>query len=151
MLGTPRVHGARAARSAADVDARADQFSFCVALYEALYGAHPLPGATAASMVDRHDKANPPPEGAKVPAVVARAVMTGLERDRTRRFPSMSALISALVPQPKRSPARYAAVALGAVLVAGGSVAAIITIEPPSPSRRGGPTADPTIRSARSC
>ena len=142
VLGTPR-YMAPEQLIGPDIDARADQFSFCVALYEALYGAHPLPGATAASMVDRHDKANPPPEGAKVPAVVARAVMTGLERDRTRRFPSMSALVSALVPQPKRSPARYAAVALGAVLVAGGSFAALVTREPVEPITPRGPDGRP--------
>jgi serine/threonine protein kinase len=141
VLGTPR-YMAPEQLLGPDIDARADQFSFCVALYEALYGAHPLPGATAASMVDRHEKAHPPPEGAKVPAVVARAVMTGLERDRTRRFPSMSALISALVPQPKRSPARYAAVAIGAVLVAGGSFAALVR-EPPEPVAPPPPEGDP--------
>ena len=35
-----------------DIDARADQFSFCVALYEALYGTHPLEGATSVAMLE---------------------------------------------------------------------------------------------------
>ncbi|HSK04122.1 MAG TPA: protein kinase [Kofleriaceae bacterium] len=130
VLGTPR-YMAPEQLTGPDIDARADQFSFCVALYEALYGGHPLPGATSVAMLERHEKAAPPPEGTKVPSAVGRAVMTGLERDRSKRFPTMGALISALVPAPRRSPARYAAVALAGILVTGGAVAAALNREPP--------------------
>jgi serine/threonine protein kinase len=122
VLGTPRYMPPEQL-TGPDIDARADQFSFCIALYEALYGVHPLPGATSVSMLEKHEKAHPPPEGSKVPAAIARTVMTGLERERGKRFPSMGALISALVPAPKRTSLRYAA--LAGVLVAGGAVAAI--------------------------
>jgi serine/threonine protein kinase len=129
VLGTPR-YMAPEQLTGPDIDARADQFSFCVALYEALYGGHPLPGATSVAMLEKHEKAAPPPEGAKVPSAIARAVMTGLERERARRFPTMGALISALVPAPRRSPARYAAVALAGILATGGAVAAALNREP---------------------
>ena len=132
VLGTPRYMPPEQL-TGPDIDARADQFSFCVALYEALYGAHPLTGATSVSMLEKHDKAHPPPEGTKVPSPVARAVMTGLERERSKRFPTMGALISALVPPPKRAPMRYAALALAALVIAGGALAAFVERTPIAP------------------
>ncbi|HWO20630.1 MAG TPA: protein kinase [Kofleriaceae bacterium] len=130
VLGTPRYMAPEQLKGP-DIDHRADQFSFSVALYEALYGMHPLPGSTAVSMLEKHEKAQPPPEIVKgIPPTIARAIMTGLERDRAKRFPTMSALISALVPPQQRSPARYAAIALGGLMVAGITVAAIWPTEP---------------------
>jgi serine/threonine protein kinase len=143
VLGTPR-YMAPEQLLGPDIDARADQFSFCVALYEALYGVHPLPGATSVSMVEKHDKAQPPPEGAKVPSVIAHAVMTGLERERGKRFPSMGALISALAPAPRRSPMRYAAVALAGLAVAGGAFAAYVGREPAELPLPFGPDGNPS-------
>jgi serine/threonine protein kinase len=143
VLGTPR-YMAPEQLMGPDIDARADQFSFCVALYEALYGAHPLPGATSVSMLEKHDKAQQPPEGAKVPSALAHAVMTGLERDRGKRFPTMGALIAALAPVPKRSPMRYAAVALAGLMVAGGAFAYVTQPpEPPVPRDPDGNPSDP--------
>jgi serine/threonine protein kinase len=132
VLGTPR-YMAPEQLTGPDIDARADQFSFCVALYEALYGAHPLPGSTSVAMLEKRERAQPPPEGTKVPSAVGRAVMTGLERDRARRFPTMGALIPALVPAPKRAPARYAALALVGLVVTGGAFAAVWGREPIEP------------------
>src|SRR5262249_37302740 len=43
VLGTPRYMPPEQL-TGSDLDARSDQFSFCVALYEALYGRHPLRG-----------------------------------------------------------------------------------------------------------
>jgi serine/threonine protein kinase len=142
VLGTPRYMAPEQLKGP-DIDHRADQFSFCVALYEALYGMHPLPGSTAVSMLEKQEKAQPPPEIVKgIPPVIARAVMTGLERERSKRFPSMGALISALVPPPQRSPARYAAIALGGFFVTGIVVAAFW---PPTPPEMPLPTVKPEI------
>jgi serine/threonine protein kinase len=132
VLGTPRYMAPEQLKGP-DIDARADQFSFCVALYEALYGVHPLPGSTSVAMLEKNEKAQPPPETAKVPPLIVRAIMTGLERERSKRFPSMGALISALVPPQQRTPARYA-VALGALLAAGVAVAWIGSPGPVAPS-----------------
>src|SRR5262249_41584732 len=103
------------------------QFSFCVALYEALYNVHPLPGATSVSMLERGDRALPPPEGTKVPAFIGRAVARGLEADRAKRFPTMGALMSELTPRPQRAPVRFAALGLGLVLAVGGATAAMVS------------------------
>jgi serine/threonine protein kinase len=138
VLGTPRYMPPEQL-TGPDIDARADQFSFCVALYEALYGVHPLPGATSVSMLEKHEKAHPPPEGSKVPAAIERAVMTGLERDRAKRFPTIGALISALVPAPKRTPVRYVALGLAGVMAVGVALAAIRPVEEPPPPPGGDP------------
>ena len=122
VLGTPR-YMAPEQLTGPDIDARADQFSFCVAFYEALFGCHPLPGATSVAMLERGAAAIEPPDG-KVPSAIVRAVRRGLERDRSKRFATMAALIGELVPPPTRAPGRYAAVALvGLVLVAGAATA----------------------------
>jgi serine/threonine protein kinase len=146
VLGTPRYMPPEQ-MTGADLDARSDQFSFCVALYEALYGLHPLRSGTSAVMVEHGDQALPPPEATKVPAAIGRAVLRGLERERARRFPSMSALIDELVPPPRRAPVRYAGLAIVAVIAVGG-VAAVVAQQPgPGPSQpaadRGGAEIDP--------
>ncbi|HEU0029817.1 MAG TPA: protein kinase [Kofleriaceae bacterium] len=125
VLGTPR-YMAPEQLTGPDIDARADQFSFCVALYEALYGTHPLPGATAVSMLEKQDRALPPPDGTKVPPTIARAVLRGLEREPPKRFPSMGALIAELAPPPPRSQVRYAAIGLFGLVLVGGAAAAML-------------------------
>jgi len=138
VLGTPRYMPPEQL-TGPELDARSDQFSFCVALYEALFGIHPLADGTSVSMLERGDRALPPPEGTRIPAAIGRAVLRGLERDRARRFPSMGALIDELVPLPRRSPLRTVAVAAAAVVLLGGATAAVIAQQrtpapPPSPA-----------------
>jgi hypothetical protein len=130
VLGTPRYMPPEQ-MTGLDLDARSDQFSFCVALYEALYGMHPLRDGTSVSMLDHGDEALPPPEGTKIPSEIGRAVLRGLDRDRAKRFPSMASLIDALVPRPRRSPMRYASFAVAAALFVGGTTAAIVLQKPP--------------------
>jgi hypothetical protein len=132
VLGTPRYMPPEQLTGPA-LDARSDQFSFCVALYEALYGRHPLADGTAVAMLERGDRATPPPEGTRVPSPIGRAVLRGLERDRSRRFPSMGALIDELVPAPRRSPVRFAGAAATALVVIGGTTAAVLGPRSPPP------------------
>ncbi len=124
VLGTPR-YMAPEQLTGPDIDARADQFSFCVALYEALYGTHPLPGAASVSMLENDEKALPPPTDTKVPASIARCVMRGLERDRQKRYPGMSTLVGDLIPPPPRATMRNLAFAMAGVVLVGGAAAAI--------------------------
>jgi anti-sigma factor RsiW/sensor domain CHASE-containing protein len=74
-------------------DARSDQFSFCVSLYEALYGARPYPGKTSASYAG---VVPPPPKGASVPGWVRRVLIKGLSLKPEERHTSMRDLLAAL-------------------------------------------------------
>jgi eukaryotic-like serine/threonine-protein kinase len=107
-------------------DERSDQFSFCVALYEALFGERPFDGETflALSMSVTGGHFRPIPKERDVPAWLRRAIMRGLRLRRDDRYPTMAALIAALEDDPAiRSRRRLVAaglvgVALACVLVA---------------------------------
>jgi serine/threonine protein kinase len=132
VLGTPRYMPPEQLMGP-DIDARADQFSFCVALHEALYGQHPLPGGTSVSMLEKGDKALPPPDGTRVPLLLQRAVARGLEKERNKRFPTMASLIGELVPPPPKVSRRGVALAVAGVLVVGGAAAAMMAAKEPRP------------------
>jgi serine/threonine protein kinase len=129
VLGTPRYMPPEQL-TGPDIDARADQFSFCVALHEALYGEHPLPGGTSVSMLEKGDKALAPPESSKLPTSIQRAVARGLEKERIKRFPTMAALMIELVPPPPRVTRRGVALVVAGVVVVGGAVAAVMSAQP---------------------
>lgn len=90
------------------VDARSDQFSFCVALYEALYGQHPFVTTSLGELMTSlcEGRVRAPPEGA-VPAWVHHALLRGLSVDPADRFPSMPDLIDALARDPKTTRRRW--------------------------------------------
>ncbi len=83
-------------------DARSDQFSFCVALYEALYNKLPFAGNTIESLAFNtiSGKIQPRPTGSKIPTVVHQAIVRGLSASPTARFPSMRELLAALSYDP---------------------------------------------------
>jgi len=103
VLGTP-AYMAPEQFSGALVDARADQFSFCVTLWEALWSERPFAGATFealhAALISGERK--PPPDKPRVPARIHRALARGLEGHPDRRFPTMNALLTALRPARRR-------------------------------------------------
>jgi tetratricopeptide (TPR) repeat protein len=105
-------------------DARTDQFAFCVALHEALYGERPFAAETleALAFVVSLGKVRAPPADARVPPWLRRALLKGLAPDPARRYPSMDALLGALGRDPARRARRWGMAALlGLVAVAGGA------------------------------
>jgi Tfp pilus assembly protein PilF/predicted Ser/Thr protein kinase len=83
-------------------DARTDQFAFCVALYEALYGQRPFAGDTVSALMDTvaGGRVRDAPAGTRVPARLRRVLLRGLQRAPDQRFTSMAALLTALQSDP---------------------------------------------------
>src|SRR6185503_863306 len=83
-------------------DDHADQFSFCVTLFEMLYGIRPFAGRTydevQASVLS--GAMTPPPDDSPVPARLRRLVLRGLARAPAARWPSMGHIADALERDP---------------------------------------------------
>ncbi|NVB42798.1 protein kinase [Pseudenhygromyxa sp. WMMC2535] len=82
------------ARAALSGSPASDQFSFCVALWEAIALEPPFPAQTIDQLLAR---VRAPPAGAsKIPAWLRPLLRRGLRVDPEARFPSMNALIRAI-------------------------------------------------------
>ncbi len=101
LAGTPAYMAPEQIRGT-PVDARADQFGFCVALWETLYGAPPFVGATPAELLRAIEAGTlrEPPPGTRVPAWLRRAILRGLAGERAERYASMDELLETLDRDP---------------------------------------------------
>ena len=98
LLGTP-LYMAPEQWEGHTVDARSDQFAFCVALWEALYDTRPFAGATMPALmsaVTRGTIERPRASRRRVPRWIEGVLVRGLARQPERRYPSMDALLLAL-------------------------------------------------------
>ena len=97
VLGTP-LYMSPEQHMGKTTDTRSDQFSFCVALYEALYHQMPFAGKTLAQLRYRVLTGEPltPPATSNVPHPIRDAVLRGLRTEPGQRFASMRALLTAL-------------------------------------------------------
>jgi len=119
FVGTP-AYAAPEQVAGKRVDARADQYSFCVALWEALAGARPTSD-------DR-------PNAQKIATRVRTALSRGLCEDPAERFADMDALLAALAP-PKRQWTVPAVVGVGLAAGIGAGAAGVFDAAalPPAP------------------
>lgn len=109
------------------LDARADQFSFCVMVFEALHGELPFSAGSLADYRAALDGRPKKPVRADVPAHVSAALARGLSRDPAARWPSMDDLLDALSRDPRAALRRRLSVGGAALIVAGGLAAALVS------------------------
>jgi serine/threonine-protein kinase len=132
LIGTP-LYMAPEQFDGRPVDARTDQFSFCVALYESLYGERPFAGNTLQLLYRNilNGKVRPPPPHSRVPGWVRAIVLRGLSAEPAARYPNMEALLQALGRDPRAVFWRRAlAVGTAALLLGLGSAAASVATRP---------------------
>ncbi len=118
------------------LDHRADQFAFCISLYEAVYGRHPFdaPGMMEIGLRIIAGEMDPPPPRPDVPRWLPRVIARGLSPKPEDRFPNMAALLDALDPpkRPRVTPRRVWSSLLVVLMVLGVSSSAMA----PAPSDR---------------
>jgi predicted Ser/Thr protein kinase len=74
----------------------ADQFAFCVALWEALTGARPFRGATIDELKAEVKRGPAHIDASKLPRRLRRILVRGLDPDPAKRWPSMDAMLAAI-------------------------------------------------------
>jgi predicted Ser/Thr protein kinase len=117
VLGTP-AYMAPEQFTGGNVDSRTDQFNYCVALYEALYGQRPFKGVNFEELGDNvcDGKIRSAPAGSPVSRELRAILLRGLSVRPGDRFPTMDHLLIEL-GRDRARPWRRTAVASTAIAV----------------------------------
>ncbi|MBK7827670.1 serine/threonine-protein kinase [Nannocystis sp.] len=121
FIGTP-AYMAPEQRGGEEVDERSDQFSFCVALYEGLFGNRPFSGENiyALEMAKLGGAIDPPRRPVRLPKGLHRLVLRGLAAAPKERWPSLPALLAELERLLRRRRGRIAAAVLAVAMLGAG-------------------------------
>ncbi|MEM6992455.1 MAG: serine/threonine-protein kinase [Myxococcota bacterium] len=125
LVGTPAYMAPEQLRGEA-ADARSDQFSFCVSLWEALTGSRPYSGRSVEALLDSIRRGGLDPHG--MPRWLVPTLLRGLAPDPAKRHPSMEALGGRL--QRGRGHLRWVAGAVAVVAVSSWALRADEVVSP---------------------
>ena len=102
LMGTPRYMSPEQFASVPS-EPRSDQFSFAIALYEALYEQHPFAGEDFSELREAvlNGELREPPES-EIPPWIFEVLARALQRVPGHRFASMEELIAAIQDHPER-------------------------------------------------
>ncbi len=116
VLGTP-AYMAPEQWNGATVTPATDQFAYCVAMWEALAGERPYRATTAEALRDEVCAGPAALDASKIPRRMRRILRRGLDPVPAKRWPSMDALIAAIV-RAERRPVVAIAIGGGALAIA---------------------------------
>ena len=120
VLGTPNYMAPEQALEGR-ADHRSDQYAFCVSMYVALFGRHPLGEfSNLPEFISQleTEEVSPPPTDHEVPTRIVTAIMRGLSRSPEDRFPDMNALLDTLRYDPAQRRKRFLVWATGVAVAA---------------------------------
>jgi serine/threonine protein kinase/formylglycine-generating enzyme required for sulfatase activity len=119
LAGTP-AYMAPEQLLARAIDARADQFAFCVSLWEALYGERPFGGETLAALAKAvvAGQLRPPRDAQAVPRWIHKLLLRGLSGAPAERYPSLTELLDELGRDPAVRRRRLLTAAVAVVVLA---------------------------------
>ncbi len=125
LVGTPR-YLAPELHAGIEPDAKADQFAFCAAMYEALYGEVPFKGDSPATIAKEalNHAVRPAPKDSDVPQWLREVLLKGLSPRRRDRYASMEVLLRELEHDPKGRRRRWVA-GVGVLVGVGAATAGI--------------------------
>ncbi|MEM6991327.1 MAG: serine/threonine-protein kinase [Myxococcota bacterium] len=149
IVGTPRYMAPEQSEGG-PAEPASDQYSFCVALYAALYRQFPFEGDSPEALAEAKSagKLRAAPTTSTVPATVRRAIERGLSAEPERRHRGMRALLDALGAGQRPRTKGWAMLTGAIVGAAGVGVVVVGDAEPPCATVGVAAAWDPARRAA---
>ena len=151
LVGTPAYMAPEQLRGE-PVDARSDQWSYCVTAIEALTGRRPFHGDTPDALLESMLARSRDADLEGVPPAVAKVLERELDPEPSARFPSMDALLERLeaarAASPRGSSSTLWIGLAGAALMAAIAVVAWMNLRGKQPATAASPAAPPSASTA---